>query len=276
MTHHPVSLRGGVEGVGVLPLRRIHGQGVLSGRGQSGHQVDQVRLDAATPRQIDLSRDIDHTSGDRLAALRVELHDLLGRYRSDSAPVRDKETQIGAMERLAATTAADTLQRRIGPNPVSQSAETERNTLQAQLASLQSRLGADQRELARVLARRQELAGLESQYGDLSRNRDLLTANLRALEQREQESQAAQALSGRGDDAVRVIQRAYVPTRGSSLKRPTLVAAFLFAGFTALCAGALGAFLSRSYPTRESAERTLGLPVLAATGRRGRRRFAFA
>ncbi|MBE7218115.1 MAG: GumC family protein [Caulobacteraceae bacterium] len=230
-----------------------------------------ARQFAATPRQIDLSRDIDHTSGDRLAALRVELHDLLGRYRPDSAPVRDKLTQIAAMERLAATTAADTTQRRIGPNPVSQTAETERNTEQAQLASLQGRLAADQRELARVLARRQELARLESQYQDLARNRELLTANVRALQQREQESQAAQALAGRGDDAVRVIQRAYVPTRGTSLRKATVLLAAVFGAFSALCAGAVAAFLSRSYPTQESAERTLGLPVLAAARRRGGR-----
>ena len=231
-----------------------------------------ARQFASTPRQIDLSRDIDHTSGDRLAALRVELHDLLGRYRADSAPVRDKQAQIGAMERLAATSAADTVQRRIGPNPVSQTAETERNTLQAQLASLQSRLAADQRELARVLARRQQLGRLEAQYQELARNRDLLTANVRAFAAREQDSQAAQALAGRADDAVRVIQRAYVPTRGSSLKRATLALATLFAAFSALCAGALAAFLSRSYPTSDAAERTLGLPVLATT----RRRRAFA
>ena len=229
-----------------------------------------ARQFGATPKEITLSRDIDHTSGDRLAALRVELHDLLGRYRPDSAPVRDKEQQIAAMQRLASTSAADTVARRLGVNPVSQTAETERNTLQAQLASLHSRRAADESELARVLARRQELARLEPQYQELARRRDLLAANVRAFAAREQDSQAAQALASRGDDAVRVIQRAYVPTRGSSLKRPVLVLTLGFAAFSALCAGALGAFLSRSYPTAESAERTLGLPVLAAARRRPR------
>ena len=234
----------------------------------SGRLGVTARQFAATPREINLSRDIDHTSGDRLAALRVELHDLLGRYRPDAAPVRDKEAQVAAMQQLAAGSAADTVARRVGINPVSQTAETERNTLQAQLASLRSRKAADDAELARVLARRQELARLESEYGNLQRRRDLLAANVRTFTAREQDSQAAQALAQRGDDAVRVIQRAYVPTRGSSLKRPTLILAAGFAAFTAACAGLLAAFLSRGYPTPASAERTLGLPVLATAGRR--------
>ena len=236
----------------------------------SGRLGVTARQFAATPREINLSRDIDHTSGDRLAALRVELHDLLGRYRPDSAPVRDKEAEVAAMQQLAAGASADTVARRIGVNPVSQTAETERNTLQAQAASLRSRQAADQAELARVLGRRQQLARIEEQYQELARRRDLLTANVRTFAAREQDSQAAQALAARGDDAVRVIQRAYVPTRGASLKRPTLIASFLFAALSALAAGALGAVLSRSYPTREAAERTLGLPVLGEARRRPR------
>ena len=223
---------------------------------------------ASTPREIGLYRDINHTAGDRLAALRVELHDLLGRYQPDSQPVKDKEAQIAAMQALAATTGADTGARRVGVNPISQTAETERNTLQAQLASLRSRKAADETELARVLARRQELARIEPQYQDLARRRDLLATNVRNFVAREQETQATQALAGRGDDAVRVIQRAYVPTRGSSLKKPAILLSLAFGAFSALCAGVLAAFLSRSYPTAASAERTLGLPVLATARRR--------
>ena len=121
----------------------------------------------------------------------MELHDLLGRYRPDSAPVRDKQSEIAAMQALAAGSTADTVARHIGVNPVSQTAETERNTLEAQAASLRARQGADQAELARVLARRQHLARIEEQYQELARRRDLLTANVRAFAARAQDSQAA-------------------------------------------------------------------------------------
>jgi hypothetical protein len=41
------------------------------------------------------------------------------------------------------------------------------------------------------------------------------------------------------------------------------VAVFLFAGFTALCAGLLRVFTRRGYVTPASAGRTLEMPVLA-------------
>ena len=49
-----------------------------------------------------------------------------------------------------------------------------------------------------------------------------------------------------------------------SLRKPVVVLAFLFAGFTALCAGLLAMFLRPGLPTPQSASRTLDLPVLGA------------
>lgn len=236
-------------------------------RGRLGVTARQV---AATPREVGLSRDLDHTAYDRLASLRVELQDLRARYKPDSQPVQDKVAQVEAMQRLAVATADETQARRLGANPVFQTAQTERNTLEAQLASFVSRKAADDREIARVLARRQQLARLEPRYQELTRQRDLLSAGVRNFASREQDAQAAQALAARGDDSVRVVQRAYVPTRGVNLKRPAVVVSVLFATFAALCAGLLGAALDRSYPSTASAERTLDLPVLASVRRRPR------
>ncbi len=51
MSHHAIAGGLCVEDVGVLPLRRVHRQRVLAGSGQPRHQLDQIRLDAATPRR---------------------------------------------------------------------------------------------------------------------------------------------------------------------------------------------------------------------------------
>ena len=229
------------------------------------------RQAASNPAEISLYRDLDRTAGDQLAKLKVELQDLAARYRPESQPVRDKAAQVASMERLAAIQNELTAARRIGPNPVFQTLQTERNTLQAQAQSLRARSGAVTGELARVVARRQRLAELEPRYQDLQRRREVLAANVRSFTQREQESQAAQALAAGGDDGdVRVVQRAFVPTRGSSLKRPVLLAAAAFGAFAALCAGVLAAFLSRGFPTARSAERTLEMPVLATVPARAR------
>ena len=49
-----------------------------------------------------------------------------------------------------------------------------------------------------------------------------------------------------------------------------LILAFLFAAFTALCAGLLRVFLGRRFVTAGSASRTLDLPVLAVAPSKGR------
>ncbi len=219
---------------------------------------------ASSPAEIGLYRDLDRTAGDQLSKLKVDLQDLLARYRADSQPVRDKAAQVAAMERLAATQNDVAAARRIGPNPIHQTLETERNTLAAQVQSLRDRSTTLAAELARVVARRQQLAELEPRYQDLQRRRDVLAANVRTFTQRAQESQAAQALATGGDDGeVRVVQRAFVPTRGTSLKRPAALAAVALAGFAALCAGLIAALFTRGYASAEAAERSLDMPVLA-------------
>ncbi len=229
-------------------------------------------LAARSPSEIGLYRDLDHAPADQLAKLRTDLNDLLARYRPTSQPVRDKQAQVAAAEALVRGGDALVVGRRLGPNPVLQTLQTERNTTAAQASSMRARAGELQGELARVVARRQRLAQLEPQWLDLQRQRDVLTADVRTFTQRVQDSRAQQALSAAGDDGdVRVVQRAYTPTRGASLKAPALLAATAFAGFAALCAGLLAAFLSRGFPSAGAAERTLDMPVLAAVPARGRR-----
>ena len=71
-------------------------------------------------------------------------------------------------------------------------------------------------------------------------------------------------------DGYPVIAAANPPDRPSSLRKPVLILAFLFAAFTALCAGLLRVFLGRRFVTAGSASRTLDLPVLAVAPSKGR------
>ena len=222
-------------------------------------------LASRSPAEIGLYRDMDHAPADQLAKLRTELNDLLARYKPTAQPVRDKQAQLAAAEALLAQGDGLVVGRRLGPNPVFQSLQTERNTTAAQAQSMRARAGELAGELARVVARRQKLAELEPQWLDLQRQRDVLAADVRTFTQRVQDSRAQQALTAAGDDGdVRVVQRAYTPTKGSSLKRPALMAAAVFAALAALCMGLVAAFLSRGFPSAGAAERTLDMPVLAA------------
>ena len=182
--------------------------------------------------------------------------------------VADADRQIRELEALdAAGQAVGPGAKRVGVNPVFQTLQTERNQLQAEAASLRARKASLAAELDQVTARRQKLNTLQAPYDDLVRQRDLLAANVKAFLQRQQESQAQQSISSsEGDGNVRVIERALPPTTGSSLRKPVLAVAVLFAAFSALCAGLLRAFLRRGIPSASYAERTLGLPVLASPG----------
>ena len=221
-----------------------------------------------TPAEIGISRDLDHTAADKLITLRLGRQDLLSRYTPSAPPVQEADRQIGELEALdAAGKSTGPGAKRVGVNPVFQTLQTERNQLQAEAASLRARKAALTAELAQVTARRQKLNDLQPQYDDLLRQRELLSANVRSFLQRQQESQAQQSIAAsQGDGNVRVIERALPPTTGSSLRKPVLALALAFAAFTALCAGLLRAFLRRGIPTVGFAERSLGLPVLAAPG----------
>ena len=226
--------------------------------------VTQQEVRSAAP-EIGLYRDVDHTASDKLIQLRIDRQDLLSRYKPDALPVKDADRRIAELEALAASgQASGAGARRVGVNPVYQTLETERNQLAAQAASLRDRRAALAAEIAQVNQRRQRLTELEPQYQNLVRNREVLAANVRSFDAREQESQAQQAIAQSGDSNVRVVERALVPTQGSNLRKPVLLAALAFAAFTALCAGLLRGLMRRSYPTAAAAERALDLPVLAS------------
>jgi uncharacterized protein involved in exopolysaccharide biosynthesis len=226
-----------------------------------------VREVASAQPEIGLYRDLDHTAQDKLQQLKVDRQDLLSRYQPSAQPVRDIEHKIAAEESLIASgQASGPGARRMGVNPVFQTLQTERNQLEAQSASLKDRKASLASELADVTTRRQKLAALEPQYQALARQRDLLSTNVRALAQREEEGQAAQSLAQAGDDgSIKVIERAYPPAKGSSLKTPVLILALAFAAFAAICVGLLLGFLQKEYPTTAAAERALALPVLVTT-----------
>lgn len=219
---------------------------------------------ARAPSEIGLFHDLDHAAADRLTQLRIDRQNLLSRYLPNAGPVRAADEQIAKLQSaIAAGQASGPGARRVGVNPIYQTLQTDKNQLQAQAASLKGRRGVLAAELAQLATRRAHLAAVEPTYQDLARRRDALTAQVRSFLQREQESQAEQAVAQNGQDNVRIVERAYVPSRGVSLQRPAMAISVLFAAFTALCIGLLQALLARGFPTRTAAERTLELPALA-------------
>lgn len=219
---------------------------------------------ARTPAETILYRDTDMSASAKLAQLKLDREGLLSRYTPNAQPVIDINAQIAQLEAgLAAGRTAGEGARRSGPNPIWQTLATSRNDLRAEVAALQQSQAAYAQQVTDVNSRLLRLAQLEPQFNELSRDRDVLSSNVRDFTVKEQQDEAQRQMSAESSDNIRIVQRAVAPSTGKSLKKPVLALAILFAGFTALCAGLVRMFLRPGLQTPASASRTLGMPVLA-------------
>lgn len=216
-------------------------------------------------KEVGLYRDFSGAANDKLAALQVQREDLLSRYKNDSRPVQEINTQIAQLEAGIASgrTRAEGA-RRLGINPVYQTVETERVQVAADIAALRQSLTALNAQLERLTQRSLKLAALEPKFQQLTLDRDVLQSNVRDYTIKEVQSRASQELANAESDNIRIVSRAIPPSKGTSLKRPIAVLAILMAGFTALCVGILRMLLRPGIATRRAAERTFELPILAS------------
>ncbi|MFI4973352.1 MAG: GumC family protein [Caulobacterales bacterium] len=220
---------------------------------------------AGVSPEIGLYHDADTTSSAKLADLKVQRETLLTRYRPESQPVRDVEAQIAALQgAIAGGRMQSRAAERTGVNPVYQTFQTEKLQLTAEVAALRDSLATLTQQAAELTDRRLRLAALEPRYQELNLDRDVLQTNVRDFTVKAQQSQASQEMSAVSNDNIRIVERAIPPAQGKSLKAVVLVLGFLFAAFSAVCAGLLRMFLRPGLPTPGAAGRTLDLPVLGA------------
>jgi len=223
----------------------------------------EVQL-AQQPAEVVLQQDLNVSAQDQILQLRTQREALLSRYTPDAQPVKDIEQQIADLQAYVATgTTVGAREVRTGPSTIFTEIETARITAAADRDGLSARMAVANGQLGQIRSRQAELTRLESTNANLAGNREVLTANIRDFQQRESAARADSALVAAGADNVTVIERAEAPTKGTSLKAPLLALVFLFAGFTALCAGLLRVFTRRGYTTPASTGRTLEMPVLA-------------
>lgn len=216
------------------------------------------------PGEIEIQRDLDLSAPQQLLKLQTDRQNLLARYLPDAQPVKDIDAQIARLQAMVNSGhGVGEKDRRLGANPVRQTLETSRITLEAQAGALAERRDELNRQLAQVQSRQMRLTGLESQYQSLAVERDVLQSNVKNFATRAAENRAAHELGKAGDDNIRVIERAQPPADGKSLKKIVFGLALLFALFTAVCAGLARVFTRKGVATASAAERTLELPVLA-------------
>lgn len=200
--------------------------------------------------------------------LEIERNQALVNYTPDSRRVQAIDQRIEDLKAYIEAQDGPAGLTRRGPNPTYQALETSLNNLEAEAESLAGQRVELQRQLTQIEAKLNLFARLEPEWNELQRNRDLLDSNVRILAEREQQEGTIQGIAADDANSVTIMEEARVPLRGSSLKLPVAVLALLFAGFTALMAGLLRALTREGFASPRSLQRTTGLPVIGAIGRR--------
>lgn len=218
------------------------------------------------PSQIRLSFESDNSK--RRLELQQQLADLLTRYTEDSQPVQDVKRRLDALDALLNSEqgrAAGT--EKIGPNPLRDSLAADSARAGAEVAALQDRVVVLTEQVRQLQTRAMQLAQNRPHYEDMMRRKAVLEDQVRQFSTREASARALEQLNKGTNDNIRVIERAIVPTKGKSMKKLAAIGAILFAGFTALVAGAMRALTRSNTPEMGSVSRKLGLPILATITR---------
>ena len=220
---------------------------------------------AATPSELDLY--VEDSSAQRLRELEIERNQALVNYTPESRRVQAIDRQIQELRGYLEAQEGATGTVRRGPNPTYQALETSLNTFESEADSLAQQGAELARQLQAVEEKLDRFTGLEPEWNELQRNRDLIETNIRTLAAQEQREGTVAEIAAQQADSVKVTEPATVPIEGRSSKFPIAVLALLFAGFTALIAGLIRTLTRQGFSTPSSFERTTGVPVLGTAGR---------
>ena len=222
---------------------------------------------ASLSPEMSVERDLDLSVPNKIFALKQQRQELLARYLPTAQPVKDLEAQIAAYEALMRSgNGVGEQAHKLGTNPIFQDLTTQKLNMEAELASLEGKRAQLQSQADQVTQKLQALLGLEAQYNSLSTDRDSLQKIIGTFTQRIQENDAQREMTKGTDDAVRVVEKASLPDKPKSFKKIVLIMSFLFAAFTALCAGGLRIVTRRGFAGAGMAAKVLDLPVLATAG----------
>ena len=214
------------------------------------------------PSQVRLSFESDNSR--RRLELQQQLADLLTRYTETSQPVVDLRRRIDALDALLDSQAGrEAGITKTGPNPVRDSLATDRARALSDVHALTEREAVLAQQVSQLQSRAMALSGQRPAFEDLQRRKAVLEDQVRQFSTREASARATTRLNSISNDNIRVIERAIPPTKGKSMRKFAALGAIMFAGFTALVAGAMRALSRSNFPTPGSVGRTLGLPVLA-------------
>lgn len=244
---------------------------------------------AEMPETLELY--VESSAENLLIEKRLERESLLARYLETAPPVVAIDREIAELEEFIAGGGVEGLgQTRTGINEVRQGLIQEQLRLESVAAGENRRAGAIRSQLNAVQAEVQRMRGLRAEYERLAQDVTATESAANSLATQQAEAEARQSLAPGSADAVRIVERAYAPPEGSSLKKLGIAASFIFAAGTAVLLGLLRGYwinhISPSAPRRPMPQsrpansdahngpvpmpaRIAGVPVLARMPQRG-------
>lgn len=243
-------------GVGDFPSAR---EALRARHARIADDLLQARADLATARAelksidddlarlpVEVEQYVENDASGRLLELQMERQELLTRYRPDATPVQEVGEQIEGIQQFLSQGGAEGAgMRRVGPNPVRQALQTDSLTAEARVSSLQERVQELEQQLRQTEQQQLRMQSLAPRYEQLARTVRALESTLDQIVTRNEERRAQRELVAEAADNVRIVEPAQAPTQGHSLKMIGLLAVLVVAGFLALAAALLRAFIRK-------------------------------
>lgn len=235
--------------------------------------ISQLRSTArSTPQQVELYADNSEAAralGEMQASLlqlQAKRADLASRYMAGAPNVAQVDRQIANLRTAIARQQDDLVTtRRTGRNQSYDSAHDRLAVAEASVAGERARRGTLGTQLAESGARLKSLIAVQDALGRMKLQRDILADTYRNFSAQVDQANVQQnQATSLGGTNVRVVEAPAVPTARSNppmlLIAASIVAAILIAAVSVI----VMATLRETFLSGEEAERTLGLPVIAA------------
>lgn len=216
------------------------------------------------PEEHDLF--VDDVSELRLQELYMEREDWRARLPPGSAILQDLDRRIERAELFLNRRDEPAGMRRRGANPLHQELRAAILRLEAEAEALTRQQAELDSQLAALEAQRAQTGGPSPELARLIRRRDIVTAAMDALLQRDAGARLRAELSsaGAGAGGIRLLEPATIIHRGDALRILSAGLACLLSALAALTAGLAYAASRHGFATAGGLEQTLHLPVLAS------------
>lgn len=200
----------------------------------------------------------------RLLALQLNEQELRRKYRDDSRLVQNNRDEIAMVEKFLKEQEADIRKKAKSNSPIYQGVEAEMLKAEADLNSQRARSAAIHKQLGQVDGEIRSLDLREKDMQNLKREYVMNEKNQQIYRDKAEEARIAEDMNKRKLANISVIQQAVPPLEPVSPKKKINLALGMVIGMIAALAIAfLSENLSQTISTPGSAEKRLGLPVLA-------------